>query len=129
MRYRFFLPDSQAKLREEAPLVDQIQYDKVQGYIQSGIDQGATLALGGISSDKNAGFFVPTTIFTDLTDKMKINQEEIFGPVLCVSKFKTEQEIIERANATSFGLAAGVHTRDIKLANRMINNLDAGMVW
>jgi acyl-CoA reductase-like NAD-dependent aldehyde dehydrogenase len=79
--------------------------------------------------DKNAGFFVPTTIFTDLTDTMKINQEEIFGPVLCVLKFKTEEEVIERANSTSFGLAAGVHTRDIKIANRVVNNLDAGIVW
>jgi acyl-CoA reductase-like NAD-dependent aldehyde dehydrogenase len=60
---------------------------------------------------------------------MTINTEEVFGPVLNILKFKTEAEVVERANATSFGLAAGVHTRDIKLANRMINSLEAGIVW
>jgi betaine-aldehyde dehydrogenase len=75
------------------------------------------------------GAFVAPTVFADVTDRMRIAQDEIFGPVMCVLDFETEAEVIERANATPFGLAAGVFTRDISRAHRVIAQLDAGTSW
>lgn len=75
------------------------------------------------------GNYVTPAIFTRCDDRMKVVQEEIFGPVMCVLPFKSEDEVIERANNTSYGLAAGVMTSDIQRANRVVNQLEAGMCW
>lgn len=113
---------------EFGPLVDKTQFDRVLGYIQEGIKAGAKCEMGGKAIGEQ-GFFVEPTFFTNVTDDMKIAKEEIFGPVACILKFKTVDEVIERANATSFGLAAGVHTNNIKVATKVANELEAGTVW
>ena len=77
----------------------------------------------------SGGFFVEPTVFTDVTDTMRIAREEIFGPVMSVLKFSDEDEVVERANATEFGLAAGVFTRDLARAHRVIGELQAGTCW
>jgi len=75
------------------------------------------------------GYFIPPTLFTNVTDRMQIAQHEIFGPVICAMKFKTVEEVIQRANATSYGLAAAIHTKDLKTALTVQTELEAGTVW
>merc|ERR1719145_243384 len=107
------------------PQVDKIQFDKILGYIESGKSEGAKVALGGNRlGDK--GYYVAPTIFTEVTDTMKIAKEEIFGPVMQLMKFKTLAEAIERANSTHYGLAAGVCTRDVGTALKVAAELEAG---
>ena len=113
---------------EFGPLVDKIQFDKVLNYIMEGINEGAKCEFGG-KPVGTEGYFVAPTFFTNVKDDMKIAREEIFGPVACLFKFKTAEEVIERANETSFGLAAAIHTRDIKLATKVTNQLSAGTIW
>lgn len=100
------------------PLISEEHLNKVLGYIQKGVEEGAKLVVGGKRiGDK--GYFCETTIFSDVTDDMTIAKDEIFGPVLCILKFKEVDEAIERANNTSYGLAAGVVTQDINKANKI----------
>ena len=113
---------------EHGPLVDQIQFDRVMGFIKQGADSGATCEVGGTRLGSE-GFFVAPTLFTNVTDDMAIAREEIFGPVVVALKFKTVEEVIERANNTTYGLAAAVHTNNLKLANKVTNELAAGTVW
>jgi len=104
----------------------------VQEYINIGINEGATLLHGGtLLHPENAlnGYFIAPTIFTDCSDKMRICREEIFGPVMSVLIFDDENEVIDRANATEFGLAAGVFTQDISRAHRVIHQMQAGICW
>ena len=75
------------------------------------------------------GYFIKPTIFTDVNDEMTIAKEEIFGPVVCMFKFKSVEEVIARANDTQYGLAAAIHTKDIKLAGIVSQALEAGTVW
>jgi len=110
------------------PLVDKLQFDRVMSFIDAGKKGGATCEVGG-DQVGSVGYFVPPTLFTNVTDDMSIAKEEIFGPVVCALKFKTEEEVIERANNTSYGLAAAVHTNNIRVANRMTAALEAGTVW
>ncbi len=101
-------------------------------YIQKGIDSGARLITGGEEvSPKGCegGYFVKPTVFADCTDDMQICQEEIFGPVMSVLPFDSEDEVIARANATNYGLAAGVYSKDIRLAHRVIHQMEAGICW
>jgi len=110
------------------PQVDKIQFDKILGYIESGKSEGAKVALGGNRlGDK--GYYVAPTIFTEVTDNMKIAKEEIFGPVMQLMKFKTLAEAIERANSTHYGLAAGICSRDVGTALSTAMDLEAGTVW
>jgi len=114
------------------PLISKAQFDKVTDYIAVGKAEGATLACGGgIPSLQGfeAGFFVEPTIFTDVRDQMRIAREEIFGPVMAVLSFDDEGEAIARANDTEFGLSAGVFTRDLSRAHRVIGELQAGTCW
>jgi len=113
---------------DQGPQVDKIQFDKIMGLIETGKAQGAKVATGG-GRHGDKGYFVQPTIFTDVTDDMTIAKEEIFGPVLSCFKFKTVDEAIERANNTSYGLAAGVCSRDIGQAMRIAKSLEAGTVW
>lgn len=114
------------------PLVNKAQHEKVIGYIEAGKQDGAVLACGGNVPSLQGfqgGFFVEPTVFTSVTDTMRIAREEIFGPVMSVLKFDGEDEVIERANDTEFGLAAGVFTRDLPRAHRVIAELQAGTCW
>jgi aldehyde dehydrogenase (NAD+) len=113
---------------EQGPQVDQSQFDRVMGYIESGRSDGATLACGG-ERVGDRGYFIRPTVFADVQDDMKIAREEIFGPVMSVIAFKDVDEVITRANRTDYGLAAGVWTRDIKKAHAVANGVRAGTVW
>jgi betaine-aldehyde dehydrogenase len=114
------------------PLVSRAQFDRVLDFIESARQQGARLVCGG-SSQRVPGFengnFIAPTVFADVTDDMTIAREEIFGPVMSVLVFDTAEEVIERANQTSFGLAAGVFTRDLNRAHSVIAQLKAGTCW
>ncbi len=113
-------------------LISSNHLEKVMGYIQKGKDEGARLVLGGNRVTENGldkGSFVAPTIFADCTDSMSIVREEIFGPVMSVLVFDTEEEAVARANDTEFGLAAGVFTKDIQRAHRVVAELEAGTCW
>jgi len=114
------------------PLVSATQRERVMSYIALGREEGARLHLGGSAPRLQGfenGFFVEPTIFTDVRDDMRIAREEIFGPVMCILSFDMEEEAIARANDTEFGLAAGVFTRDLSRAHRVISELKAGTCW
>ncbi|KAG8907975.1 aldehyde dehydrogenase (NAD(P)(+)) ald5, partial [Tulasnella sp. 408] len=128
------------------PLVSEGQRDKVWGYIQSGINEGAKAIVGGKGWD-GKGYYILPTVFTDIKPDMKIVKEEIFGPVVAIGKFETEQEAIELANATTYGLAAGIQSSplfrflfrptltnlnrldDHRQIHRVTSALKAGTVW
>lgn len=110
------------------PLVSSIQQNRVMGYIEKGIDEGAELLVGGSKPTEN-GYFVAPTIFSAVRDEMTIAQEEIFGPVIAAMPFNDLDEIIDRANATPYGLAAGLWTENISNAHYVANKLRAGTVW
>ena len=114
------------------PLISEAQRERVLSYIELGKREGAHLHLGGGVPNLQGlekGFFVEPTIFTNVRDDMRIAREEIFGPVMCVLSFESEQEVVARANDTEFGLAAGVFTRDLARAHRVIAALQAGTCW
>ena len=113
------------------PLVSQAQFEKVQDLIQSGVDEGATLVAGGTGrpSEINRGYYVRPTVFGDVTPQMKIAREEIFGPVLSIMSYDTEDEAIEIANDTPFGLAGFVQSRDPARARAVANRIRAGRVY
>ena len=117
-------------------LISKAHLDKVMRFIDSGISSGARLLTGGVKPEKDFkgrdisnGNFVTPAIFTECNDYMEICREEIFGPVLSILSFDSEDEVIERANNTSFGLSAGVFTNDIKRGHRVIHQLQAGTCW
>jgi betaine-aldehyde dehydrogenase len=110
------------------PLISQAQLDKVLNYIEIGRAEGARLIAGG-GRPNLPGTYVQPTVFAGVTDDMTIAREEIFGPVMCLLDFATEDEVIARANATDFGLAAAVFTRDVTRAHRVVARLEAGTCW
>ncbi len=113
-------------------LISESHMKKVLGYIERGKEEGAKLLCGGHRYTANgcsAGFFVEPTVFDGCTDDMAIVREEIFGPVMSVLEFSDEDEVVARANATEFGLSAGVFTNDLTRAHRVIANLEAGTCW
>ena len=113
---------------EQGPQVSQEQFDRVMGYIEHGKNDGAKMLVGGARVGTE-GYFVQPTVFGDVTDGMKIAQEEIFGPVMSILKFKDADEVLARGNRTPYGLAAAVWTKDIQKALRLSNGLKAGTVW
>lgn len=113
---------------EQGPQVDQEQTDKIMSYIKSGKEQGAKLVAGG-NKMGDKGYFIEPTVFADVKDEMKIAQEEIFGPVQTILKFKDMDELIERCHKTIYGLAAAVQTKDLEKALHLSNTLRAGTVW
>ena len=128
------------------PLVSELHRQKVKRYIRHGLDiDKATLLCGGDGSDDGndetssflanlpprcrKGTYLPPTVFTSCTDDMLIVREEIFGPVMTILPYETEDEVIRRANDTKLGLAAGVFSKDIDAAHRMVSKLEAGITW
>ncbi len=117
---------------EMGPVISETQMDKVLSYIEKGKKEGARLLCGGCrmtDGDYAKGFFVAPTVFADCTPGMSIVRDEIFGPVLAVQKFHTEEEAVALANDTPYGLAGGVITKDISRAMRVVKALRAGITW
>ena len=112
------------------PVVSELQYNKIQALIKVGIDEGANVAVGGLGKPQGleTGYFVKPTIFTDVNNDMQIAREEVFGPVLCMIPFDTEEQAIAIANDTVFGLTNYIQTQDSAKANRVARRLRSGMV-
>ncbi len=114
------------------PLVSQQQMERVSGYLAIGQKEGATALAGGAPLTEGAlskGYFVPPTVFANVQDNMRIAQEEIFGPVISAISFKDSDDLIQRANATTFGLGSGVWTTNVSKAHKVAKALRAGSVW
>jgi betaine-aldehyde dehydrogenase len=118
------------------PLVSETHHQKVTRYIMHGIKvDKATLLAGGPGTPENIpkgcenGFWIRPTVFTDCNDNMLITREEIFGPVMCILTYNTVPEVITRANSSPLGLAAGIFTRDLNAAHKVISQLEAGITW
>lgn len=112
------------------PLASAAHYSKVIGYVAAGLKEGAKLLTGGRRpKDLDHGYFMQPTVFVDVEPEMSIWRDEIFGPVLCVKTFRTEAEAVALANDTVYGLAATVLSEDVDRANRVIDQIDAGITW
>lgn len=110
---------------QHGPIVSPAQAEKIRAAIAAGEAEGAQLLCGG----PGEGAFIPPTVFTDASDEMTITRDEIFGPVMTTLAFYDEQEVVCRANATGYGLAAGVFTQDLTRAHRVVGRLEAGTCW
>jgi len=110
------------------PVISKTHYDRVWSYIESGKQEGAKVVIGG-NKRPGKGYFIDPVIFTEVHSGMKMVQEEIFGPVLAVGKFHNETDAIAAANATSYGLGAGLHSNDANQCMRVSSALEAGTVW
>ncbi|KAI5456466.1 aldehyde dehydrogenase domain-containing protein [Mariannaea sp. PMI_226] len=116
----------------QGPQVSKVQYERILEYVEIGKKEGATLASGGAPvqvGDKGKGFFIAPTVFTDVNPSMRIWREEIFGPVVAIHKFKTEEEAIALANDSTYGLGAAAFTTNLERAHRVAAEIEAGMVW
>ena len=113
------------------PVISKVQYDKIINLIESGISEGATLAAGGpeLPNGLKKGYFIKPTIFTDVTNEMRIAKEEIFGPVLSIIPFDTEDEAVKIVNDTSYGLGNYLQTDDKEKAHRVAKKLRSGCVY
>lgn len=114
---------------EQGPQVDKEQMDRILGMIEGGKKEGARCVAGGKRYEGSAGYFIEPTVFADVEDNMTIARDEIFGPVQQLIRFKSMDEVIERANDSDYGLAAAVFTKDIDKANYIVQGLRAGTVW
>ncbi|MBA0207600.1 betaine-aldehyde dehydrogenase [Pectobacterium brasiliense] len=129
---RIRIGDPTEELVNFGPLVSFPHRESVLRYIESGKREGARVLVGGepMTDEKYAqGAFVAPTVFTDCRDDMKIVREEIFGPVMSILTYQNEDEVIRRANESEYGLAAGIVTRDLNRAHRVIHQLEAGICW
>ncbi|KAH0672141.1 hypothetical protein KY284_023228 [Solanum tuberosum] len=113
---------------EQGSQTDSKQFDKIMKYIRSGVDSGATLETGGEQFGKK-GYYINPTVFSYVKDDMQIAQDEIFGPVQSILKFKDLYEVVRRANSSRYGLAAGVFSQNIDTANTLARALRVGTVW
>jgi len=112
----------------QGPQISKIQLERVMAYIASGQSEGAKLVVGG-TKHGDKGYFIAPTVFTDVEDHMTISQEEIFGPVVTIASFKSEQEAVNRANNSNYGLGAAIFTQNIMRAHKVAAKIQAGMVW
>ena len=114
----------------QGPLVTKQQFDRVVSFLEHGRSE-ATVAYGGekLTLGSGKGYYVSPTVFTDMKDDAKIWKEEIFGPVVCIKPFDSEEEAVRVANDTVYGLASAVFTKDLQKAHRLASELDSGMVW
>jgi acyl-CoA reductase-like NAD-dependent aldehyde dehydrogenase len=119
-------PDDEAT--EIGPLVSAPQRDRVRGYIESGLAEGATLVAGGAEPPHSRGYYVAPTVFGDVTNQMRVAREEIFGPVLCILPYTTEEEAVAIANDTPYGLHGAVFSADSERAGAVARRLRTGMV-
>ena len=117
------------KSTQFGPVVSKEQYERVMSYIEVGRDEGAEAVVGGNGGGSDSGYFINPTLFTNVSDDMKIAREEIFGPVLVAMPYDDLEEVARRANDTEYGLAAGVWTRDVANAHKMAKLLKAGNVY
>ncbi|XP_027359183.1 aldehyde dehydrogenase family 2 member C4-like [Abrus precatorius] len=113
---------------QQGPQTSKAQYDKILSYIEQGNREGATLLTGG-KPVGNKGYYIEPTIFANVKEDMIIAQDEIFGPVMALSKFKTIEEAISKANSTKYGLAAGIVTKNLDIANTVSRSIRAGIIW
>jgi aldehyde dehydrogenase (NAD+) len=127
----FTVGDPQDEANKLGPVVSRVQFDKIQDLIQSGIAEGADLVIGGPGRPEhlNRGYYVRPTVFAGVTQDMRIAKEEIFGPVLSILTYKTEEEVIRMANDTVYGLAAYVQSSDVSHARRVASRMRAGNVY
>jgi len=117
---------------EMGPVATKAQFDKVMSYVDVGHQEGARLVAGGVAVTEGEcadGYFIAPTVFADVDNNMRIAQEEIFGPFLCIIPFDDEDEAIEIANGTNYGLASGLWTQNLSRAHRIAKRLHAGTVW
>ncbi|KAI3974007.1 hypothetical protein MKX01_030583 [Papaver californicum] len=113
---------------QQGPQVDKNQFNKILSYIEQGKKERATLLTGGKAVGEK-GYYIEPTIFTDVNEDNLIVKDEIFGPVMSLMKFKTVEEAIERANKSRYGLAAGIVTNNLNIANTVSRSIRAGVVW
>ncbi|XP_039023813.1 aldehyde dehydrogenase family 2 member C4-like [Hibiscus syriacus] len=112
----------------QGPQTDKKQFEKILSYIELGKREGATLLTGGNRVGQK-GYYIEPTIFANVKDDMTIAREEIFGPVMSLMKFRTMEEVIKRANDTTYGLAAGIITKNLNVANTVSRSIRAGVIW
>ncbi|KAM3069550.1 mitochondrial aldehyde dehydrogenase [Clarireedia jacksonii] len=117
----------------QGPQVTKAQYERVLGYVKAGKEEGATLISGGEAFTKahpsGKGFFIAPTVFTDVKPSMKIYREEVFGPFVVIASFKTEEDAMQMANDTTYGLGSAIFTRDLERAHKLARRIEAGTVW
>lgn len=114
----------------QGPQVTKAQYDRIMSYVDIGKSEGAKLVLGGKpATPESKGFFIEPTVFTDVSSQMRIYQEEVFGPFVCLTRFKTEEDALKMANETTYGLGSALFTTDLTKAHRVARRIEAGMVW
>lgn len=114
------------------PVASQAQQNSIEYYIKTGIDEGATLVFGGTrpkASELVNGYYILPTVFTGCTPEMTISREEVFGPVVGFFKFTSDDEVLEAANDSAFGLCASVWTKDYARGLKFVNDLKVGSVW